>query len=227
MARREDALRTVQTEVSARYGVEVTVVAMDLGQPDAPQALYERVHQLGKTVDVLVNNAGFGYYGEFAQQPWEREQAMLQLDILTLVHLTKLFLADMLARDAGYILQVASVGAYQPSPTYASYCAAKSYVLNFGEALNYELRHSGVSCTVLSPGVTATEFFKVSGQQPTLYQRAVMMPSAAVARIGIEAMLARRPGVIAGWLNNLMVWSNRLAPRRVSTAIAHWLMTQS
>ena len=139
--------------------------------------------------------------------------------------LTKLFLGDMLQRDKGYILQLSSIGAYQPSPTYAAYSAAKTCVLYFGEALNYELRHSNVSCTVLSPGVTATEFLQVSGQQPTRYQRLFMMQSPEVVRIGLKAMLKRKPSVVAGNMNALIAWSNRFIPRRWSAALTHRLMT--
>ncbi len=144
--------------------------------------------------------------------------------MITLTHLTKLFVKDMVARNRGHILQIASIGGYQPSPLYASYSAAKSYVLNFGEALNYELRKTNVRCTVLSPGITKTEFLQVSGQQPTLYQRLTMMTSADVARIGIESMLKGKSSVVPGWLNAATVWSNRLMPRRMSAAIGYRLM---
>ncbi|MHB8425005.1 MAG: SDR family NAD(P)-dependent oxidoreductase [Gammaproteobacteria bacterium] len=157
---------------------------------------------------MLVNNAGFGIYGGHAAIPWEQEQRMLK-------------------RDTGYILQISSTGAYQPSPTYAAYGAAKSFVLNFGEALNYELRNTRVSCTVLSLGVTATEFLRVSGQTPTPYQRLFMMQSAEVVRIGLKAMLRRKPSVVAGRLNALRAWSTRLLPRHGSAAVAHRLMTLS
>jgi short-subunit dehydrogenase len=137
--------------------------------------------------------------------------------------MTRLFAADMVARKFGYILQVASTGAFQPIPTYAAYAAAKSYVLSFGEALHYELRQTGVTCTVLCPGVTRTEFFEVAGQTPTLYQRSTMMDSATVARIGITAMLQGRSSVVVGWLNAIFALGTRLLPRQVSAAIAHRL----
>lgn len=225
VARRGARLREVKAELEVQYGVDALVIPQDLAALDAPRDLYDEINERGIQIDVLVNNAGFGVYGEFAEVPWEREEAMLKLDILTVVHLTKLFVNDMLARDFGYILQVSSIGAYLPSPTYATYSAAKSFVLNFGEALDYELRGSNVSCTVVSPGVTATEFLKVSGQEPTLYQRLMMMESDEVARIAIEKMLVGQPSVVTGWLNALMVWSNRLMPRRLSAAVGHKLMT--
>jgi short-subunit dehydrogenase len=131
----------------------------------------------------------------------------------------------MLARDFGNILQVSSVAGYQPSPTYAAYAAAKAFVLLFGEAFNFELRGTGVSCTVLSPGITATGFLKVAGQQASFYQRRVMMQSPDVVRIGLKAMLKRRPSVIAGWINALIAWSTRFVPRRWTAAIAYVFMT--
>ncbi len=224
VARRADLLLQQQQEISSSYGVQVMTIPMDLSLPTAPQELYDEIKQAGKTVDVLINNAGFGLYGSFTSIPWERERNMLELDIITLVHLTKLFVQDMVARNFGFILLIASIGAYQPSPLYATYSAAKSFVLNFGEALNYELRGTNVKCSVLSPGITATEFLKVSGQKPTLYQRLVMMQSADVARIGISNMLKGRPSVVPGWLNAVMAWSNRLMPRRMSVAVAYRLM---
>jgi short-subunit dehydrogenase len=225
VARRAEQLNAVAAEIKKEYAVSVQTIVMDLAVPDAPQALYDQLQQQGMHVNVLVNNAGFGVYGEFAGVPWASEKAMLDINIIALTHLTKLFLPDMLARKSGYILQVASIGAYQPSPMYGSYSAAKAYVLMMGEALNYELRHSGVSVTVVSPGVASTEFLKVSGQTTTLYQRLMMMDSPSVARIGIESMLRRRPSVVPGMLNSLVAFSMRLMPRRMQAAIAHISMT--
>ena len=199
VARREDMLKAVQREIQEKQGLKVESIVMDLSTEDAPQALYDRVKSSGKTVDILINNAGFGLYGEFIDLPWERERELIQTDIITLVHLTKLFVKDMLARNYGRILQVSSIGAHQPSPTYAVYSAAKSFVLYFGEAINYELRKSNVRCTVISPGVTATEFLKVAGQKPSLYQRLTMMQSPAVTRIGIDKMLQGRSSVVPGF----------------------------
>lgn len=227
VARREEQLRAVAADIEKEYPISAQIVAMDLAAPGAPQALYDDLRQRGIQVDVLVNNAGFGVFGDFASIPWEREKAMLDIDIITLTHMTKLFVQDMLARKSGYILQVASVGAYQPSPTYATYSAAKAYVLMMGEALNYELRRSGVSVTVISPGVTATEFLKVSGQPPSLYQRIMMMDSPSVARIGVESMLRRRSSVVPGLLNGLAAFSTRLMPRSVQAALANLLMTRN
>ncbi len=130
----------------------------------------------------------------------------------------------MVARGFGRMLQVASIGAYQPSPTYAAYSAAKSYVRSFSQALNFELRHTGVTSTVISPGITATEFLQVSGQQPTAYQRMMMMTSAEVARVGIAAMLKGRYSVVPGFLNWLTALFTMVTPDRVNAAAAYRLM---
>jgi short-subunit dehydrogenase len=151
---------------------------------------------------------------------------MLQLDVVVPVHLTKLLLPGMIERRFGFVLNLSSIGAYQPSPLYASYSAAKSFVLFFTEALSYELRGTGVRATALSPGITATGFLQVAGQRATRYQRRAMMQSPDVARIGIEAMLAGKPSVVAGRLNAATVFGNRLMPRRLSAALAHRLMRE-
>jgi short-subunit dehydrogenase len=224
VARREDRLRALARELADDHGVDAHVVVVDLNDADAPDRLLADTRARGRPVDVLVNNAGFGLYGPFSELDWERERAMLELDVIVPVHLTKLFLPGMLERRRGWVLNIASIGAYQPSPLYASYSAAKSFILNFTEALSYELRGSGVRATALSPGIVATEFLQVSGQQATRYQRMTMMDSPTVARLGIDAMLRGRPSLVPGRLNAASVWANRLVPRRVSAALAHRLM---
>jgi short-subunit dehydrogenase len=145
---------------------------------------------------------------------------MLELDVLALVHLTKVFATDMAARGQGWILQVASIGAFQPTPTYASYSAAKSFVLSFGEAIAHELRAKGVRVCTVCPGVTATEFLAVAGQKTTLYQRMMMMQSPAVVRSAVRALLRGRTSVTPGIANAVSAFSMRFTPRRLQAAIA-------
>jgi short-subunit dehydrogenase len=151
VARREDRLRALKRELVDRHGVTVDVAVLDLTAGGAPEELHRRTNA-GRPLDVLVNNAGYGLYGRFVELDWEREHNMLELDMIVPVHLTKLFLPGMLERDLGHVLDVASIGAYQPSPLYASYSAAKSFLLNFTEALSYGLRGTGVHATALAPG---------------------------------------------------------------------------
>lgn len=220
VARRRERLEELASELREKYDVDVVVVAMDLDDEDAPQDLYDLLYKRGLPVDILVNNAGFGCYGNFVDIDWEKEKSMLQVDILSLVHLTKLFARDMVQRGWGRILQVASIGAYQPCPTYASYGAAKAFVLNFGEAINHELRGTGVSCSVLSPGYTETEFLNVTGQNKTRYQQMFVMQSPEVVQQGLEAMFKGKPSVVPGLANKIAVFSLRLVSRSMATAIA-------
>lgn len=226
VARREERLRTVQAELQSRFSQGCEIIPLDLSVEDTPRRLFDQLKTAGQQIDVLVNNAGFGLHGRFADIPWDKQRQMLQVDLIALTHLTKLFVQDMLPRRYGYILQVASIGAYQPTPTYAAYAAAKSFVLNFSHAIHYELRGSGVSVTTVSPGVTATEFLQIAGQSPTLFQRLTMMSSRDVARIGVDAMLRRRASVVTGWFNAAAVrLMYHLLPRSLATAIANLTMT--
>jgi short-subunit dehydrogenase len=220
VARRADRLQELQKEIAARYGVSTEWISTDLAEPGAPQRLFDGLKAHGRTVDVLINNAGYAVYGEFQAADWERTHQMLEVDIVALTHLTRLFAADMAARRFGYILFIASTGAFQPTPMYAAYAAAKSYVLYLGEALHYELKGAGVGCTVLCPGVTRTEFFAVAGQEMTAFQHLTAMTSADTARIGIRAMLAKRSCVVAGWINALVAWGTRFAPRQFMASMA-------
>lgn len=222
VARRVERMEELAGKLRSEHRVEVEAWPADLGDRKAPDALLERARSAGRAVDLLVNNAGFGVFGNYLEIPWEREHAMLELDVVTLAHLTKLFVTEMVKRRWGRVLQVASIGAFQPTPTYAAYSAAKAFVVSFSEAVDFELAGTGVSCTVVSPGITATEFLAVSGQQATFYQRMLMMTSPQVARIGIDAMLAGRRHVVPGLLNKLGALSTRLVPRSLATRMA-WL----
>jgi short-subunit dehydrogenase len=225
VARREERLRALAEELARDAGVGVAISPRDLARPEERLALFEELERRGTAVDVLVNNAGFGLFGPFLDLAWEKEQQMLELDVLALVDLTKRFARPMAARGWGRILQVSSVGAYQPTPTYASYAAAKSFVLNFGEALRHELRGTGVSCTVVSPGATRTEFFEVSGQRLAPYHRAMMMGADQVAKAAVNGLLAGRATVVPGRLNALTAClTARVMPRNAAAALAARLM---
>ncbi len=224
VARRAAALEALASDLRSRHGVTVDVVAQDLAAPGAPEALHAEVRRLGREVDVLVNNAGFGLYGEFLAIDAVRERELMEVDVLVPLRLTRLFGQEMVERRRGWILQVASIGAYQATPLYAVYAAAKAFVLSWGEALNYEWRGKGVRVTVVSPGITATEFLAVSGQKATLYQRLVMMDSPTVTRIGLEALARGRGSVVPGFLNAATVFFNRVMPRAWLPAVAYRLM---
>lgn len=220
VARREERMKALAEELARDHGTVSHVVALSLSEPGSAQILADCIADLGKPVDVLVNNAGFGIHGDFLDQPWERERELLDLDVVSLVHLTRLFAPGMRERGRGWILLVSSIGAFQATPTYAIYAAAKAFVLSFGEALGAELKASGVKVSVVCPGVAATEFIETAGQKTTLYQRLNMMTSRSVAEAGIRAMLAGQSCRIPGLQNSLPVFLLRFAPRRVATALA-------
>jgi len=224
-ARREERLQALKQEIGERSAkTQVEIIVADLATEDGPLRLYDRIKAKGLPVDVLVNNAGFGIYGRYADTDWARERELLQVDIVAVAHLTKLFAADMIARGGGHILQVSSIGGYQATPTYAIYSAAKAFVLLFGEALNFELKRKNVKVTVLSPGVTATEFLEVAGQRRTLYQKLLMMQAPRTVREGLDALFRGKPSVVAGVLNAFLTWTTGLMPRRFRAFMAYVVM---
>jgi short-subunit dehydrogenase len=224
VARREDKLREVAAEIERDFGRKVEVVVADLAVEAERDRLNGMTLALEKPVDVLINNAGLGLYGNFATIPWEKERQMLEIDIVAVAHLTKLFTKAMVERGKGYVLNVASIGAFQPTPLYASYSAAKAFVLSYSQAVNYELRGTGVSVTVVSPGISATEFLTVSKQEPTAYQKLAMMQSKDVVAIALKALFARRAAVVPGPANALMAFGSKLSPDSLSTRLAYLLM---
>ncbi len=225
VARRESLLRDLATELTMGYGVAVDVLPTDLTAPNAPALLYGIIEANDRQIDMLVNNAGVGIHGPFADGDADREREMIQLDVIVPMELAKLFIPGMRTRGFGRILNVGSLAALQPMPTFAAYGAAKAFVRSLSRAVHYELRGSGVTCTPLSAGVTATDFFSVAGQRMGWYHRAMMMKSTDVARAGVDAMLAGRPEIIPGVLNKLTAVSGRFVPTNWSTAMAHRLMT--
>jgi short-subunit dehydrogenase len=224
VARRVEPMQVLAADFERRLAVRVRVIGMDLARPGVGAELLARLSAEGIVVDTLVNNAGYGLFGDFLDQPLQRTLDMLQLNMLSLTELTHAFGQEMVRRGSGEILLVASIGGYQATPTYAAYSASKSYVLLFGEALHEELKPHGVTVTVLAPGITATGFLQVAGQKPTLYQRLVMMHSRPVVRIGLRALARGHASVVPGFLNSVTAWSNRLMPRSLQRRIAHQLM---
>ncbi len=212
VARRQERLEALATELRERHGVEVAVEALDLTAPGAGTALCERLEAEGP-VDVLVNNAGFGAWDDFTAIPWETHARMLQLNMVALTELTWCFARKMQERGRGNLLHIASTAAYSPCPNFAVYAATKAYVRNFSEALDYELKKSGVRSLVVCPGGTRTEFSDVSAQKLKKSADYAMMDASAVAKIAVGRMLRGRRTVVAGFLNALSVWLLRFLPR--------------
>lgn len=210
VARRAERLEALR-ERYAKNGVEVHALALDLEQPSAPQQIYDFAKERGIVVDFLINNAGFGKTGRFLDSSWEYDEAMLKVNVRALHHLTKLFLPDMMARDDGAILNVASAAGFRPMGGFAAYAATKAYVLHLSEALSVELEGTGVGVSALCSGVTRTEFFDASTSRGLM--RFGMMDSLPVARAGIELMLSGQPFLVTGWMNRLMINVGKFLPR--------------
>ncbi len=221
VARSEDKLQALSGELARTHGIQARVLAADLADSAAPARIFETLAQQGAHLDVLVNNAGFGARGAYAEIDFEVESRMIQVNIMALSHLTRLFLPGMLARRSGKILNVASTAAYVPGPYMAVYYASKAFVLSFSEAIAEEVKNSGVTVTALIPGPTGTNFAVTAGNQDTpLFRAGAVMSAAAVARVGFDALMAGKRVAIAGVSNKLTVYSTRFAPRKMLAGIA-------
>lgn len=213
VARSGPALEALAAECRASCKVEAQVLAADLALPESPRHIFESLKTSGITVDVVINNAGFGTQGPFAKTVPERQLEMLQVNITALTHLTRLFLPGMIERRRGGMLNVASTAAFQPGPLMAVYYATKAYVLSFSEAIAEELRGTGVTVTTLCPGPTYTNFTAVAHMKNSPLFKFGAMSAASVARIGHDAFRQGRFVAIAGLKNRLAAFSVRLAPR--------------
>jgi short-subunit dehydrogenase len=224
-ARRGEQLRTLADELKRLHGTACHVFPADLADPAAPRQLFDAIGAAGLTIDVLVNNAGFGDVGPFASADRAKMLRMIQVNVTALTELTGLFLPGLLARNRGRILNVGSIAGFQPGPLMATYYATKAYVNSFSEALHSELRGTGVTVTVLCPGPVATEFAAVSGMQTTrAFSAGQAMAARPVAAAGLRAMRTGRRMVVPGWRNRLLLFMERFAPRGLVIRAVKWMM---
>jgi short-subunit dehydrogenase len=222
VARSEDKLITLCNELGRSNSIRAQYVALDLSLPESPARLFEEAEKRGLTIDLLVNNAGFGSFGDFAKADLARELNMIDLNIKALVELTYRFLQPMRERKQGAIINVASTAAFQAVPFMATYAATKAFVLSFSEALWEENRAFGVKVMALCPGVTDTNFFEAArGEKPPA--RASQTPE-EVVDTALRGLARGKSHVISGWINRLMTESERLAPRSLVTRMAGRMM---
>jgi uncharacterized protein len=222
VARQRDRLESVGRGLAEEYGVRVSVLPKDLSDPSTPAEIGRDLAARGIAVDVLVNNAGFGVYGLFAETAIDRELEMIQVNVAAPTHLTKLILQGMRERRRGWILNVASTASFQPGPFMAVYYASKAYMLSFSEALSSECAGTGISVTALCPGPTRTEFESRAGSPPeiTVRKKGFVMSASDVAREGWAGMKAGKRIVIPGLANRLLVQAERVTPRSLVTAMS-------
>lgn len=215
VARTEQDLKQRREEFSKQYNVDVITISKDLFQPNAPFELYDEVKSKNIMVDVLVNDAGQGQFGLFVEQDIHRLQEIIQLNVTALTVLTHLFLKDMVARNEGKILQLASIASQLPGPWQAVYHATKAYVLSLTEALISELKESAVTLTALQPGATDTDFFNKSDMQESKILDTKLSDPAKVAKDGYEALMSGDDKIISGFKNKAMVGMSNVMPESV------------
>ncbi len=221
VARSDQRLRETAARLHEAHGVRVEAIAEDLSREHAAQAVARRLQELqelGREVDILVNNAGFATQGRFDAIPAERDHEQIMVNVATVVDLTHALLPGMVARGTGTIVNVSSLGGFQPAPYLAVYGATKAFVLSFSQALAAELRGRGVHVLALCPGPVRTPFFDVLGsRQAAIGQE---LTADAVVAAALRALEDHRSLVVPGWRNRLTAAGTRLLPRSLVLTLA-------
>ncbi len=199
VARSRDKLEALKSDIEEKYGTVVKVLPKDLSDPKAPPEIYSELEKEGISVDVLINNAGFGIYGKFYETDFQKELEMIQVNAISLVHLTKLFLKKMVENGSGSILNVGSLCSFIPGPLESMYCGTKALVRWFSEALANELKGTGVTVTCLYPGLVTTQFHKRANMEHTRVAKRKMMDADTCAKAAYRALKKGKLTIIPGW----------------------------
>lgn len=216
VARSTDKLTALSSTITSKYPVIVYTITKDLSQPDSADQLFQQLKEKNISVSYLVNNAGFGDYGPFLTTSPDKEEQMLQLNIVTLYKLCKLFAPEMAKNGKGRILNISSVAAFMPGPYMAVYFASKAFVLSLSEALSFELKTHNLSVTTLCPGPTETGFAATANAQDTKsFQMFPLATGKKVAQFAYRGMMKGRRTIVYGFSNRLLVFICRLMPRRI------------
>ena len=215
-------LENVADELRGSHQASVIAIAKDLRDDNAAQAIFEQLH--GRSIEILVNNAGHGQKGRAWEISLEDDLSMVALNILAILRLTKLFLPPMIAQGAGRILNTASVAGFEPGPGYVVYSSTKAFVLSYSEGLATELKDTGVTVTALCPGPTDTDFFpKADMLETRAFQQANLMAPQDVAKAGYKALMAGDRVIVPGIANKAMVFMRRLIPESLQAKMNEWL----
>ena len=213
VARNEELLRQTAGEMEAVAPIKTHILAVDLFEPGAPEKVYSFTRDRDITIDVLVNDAGQGEWGRFTETALQRERDLIQLNIVSLVSLTKYYLKEMEARNSGKILQLASAVSKAPSPFLSVYAATKAFVLSFTEALIEEMKETNVTLTALRPDATDTDFFhKAKAENTVIYKESSMYTAEEVAKAGYEGLMDGDAVVIPGFKNKFQDVMNTVLP---------------
>lgn len=216
IARRKDKLLALKRALESSNNVSVYVIEKDLTDTNAAQDIYKEISAAGISVDYLINNAGFGGIGKFHEREWETDYNMIQLNIVALTALTRIFLPDFVSRNSGRILNVSSTAALMPGPMQAVYFATKAYVTSFSNAIAEELSNTNITVTALMPGATESEFGKTSGMDKTaLFDK--LATANEIAQAGYDGMMKGKLDVIAGltFSQKMMMASLPLTPKKL------------
>ncbi len=225
VARNKSKLDELKAELEKQFKVSVYVIVKDLSATNSAQEVYEETTKQNIQIDYLINNAGFGDFGMFAETDWNKELQMINLNITTLTQFTKLYLRDMEKRRSGKIMNVASTAAFQSGPTMAVYCATKAYVLSFTEAVSNEVSDKGITMTALCPGATETGFQAVGGMDESKLFKGKKLPTAKeVADYGYKSMIKGKTVAIHGIMNYIMSNSVRFIPRAMVLKVSRKML---
>jgi uncharacterized protein len=220
VARNKTKLEELKKTLESQYKISVYTIGKDLSTANAAQEVYDETTKQNIVIDYLINNAGFGDFGMFADLQWEKQEQMITLNITTLTQFTHLYLKNMLARKTGKIMNVASTAAFQSGPTMAVYYATKAYVLNFSEAVDNEVKDKGITVTALCPGATESGFQAAAAMEESALVKGKKLPtSKEVAEYGYKAMLKGKAVAIHGLMNYILANSVRFMPRAIVVAI--------
>ena len=227
VARSQDRLEKLRSELmSAHMGIDVLAITLDLTAPDAPVDLFQRTQAANLDVELLINNAGFGAFGEFASIDRKRQRRMIDLNIVALVELAHLYLQPMTARHRGGVINIASIAGFAPLPYTALYAATKAFVLSFSQALYEEARQQGVHVMVVNPGSTETNFFQVAGRSP-FSDPSRMQTSAQVVGKSLRAFDRHKASIVTGTSNRMLTMIMTLLPRRWITTVVGRVMRRA
>ena len=214
VARSKSKLDELKKELEEKHKISVYTIGKDLSIPGAAREVYDEIKKNNISIDYLINNAGFGDFGLFAESDWTKQEQMINLNVTTLTHFTRLFLPEMINRGSGKILNLASTASFQPGPTMSVYFATKAFVLSFSEAVNNEVRENGITITALCPGATRSGFQAAASLQDSkMFEGNNFPTSREVAEYGYRAMMKGKAVAIHGFKNSILANSVRFAPR--------------